>query len=166
MRIYDPCSKDLMELLKRLLSREKYLVVCIGSWLRMDDRAGLEICNSIGLPNKVVICEYGLENCLSELVRSKASNLLLIDAVICDNSYPGSIVYADVNEISNGFLATTHNIPINIIIKYLRSFSVAENVKVLGIRIKSLDFGDTMSYEVSRAVKCLSSIINKILNEN
>ena len=165
MRVYDPCSKDLKDLLERLLCQKRYLVVCIGSWLRMDDRAGLEICKLIGLPDKSVVCEYGLENCLGELVSSKASNLLLIDAVVSDGSSPGSIIYTGVDEISDGFLATTHNIPINTVIKYLRSFGIADNVKVLGIRVKNLDFGDTMSPEVSRSVECLSNMIREILNK-
>ena len=165
MKAYNHCSKDLRDLLERLLCQEKYLVICIGSWLRMDDRAGLEVCNLIDSPERSVICEYGLENCLGELVSSKASNLLLIDAIVSDGFSPGSIIYSDVNEISDGFLATTHNIPINTVIKYLRSFGVAGNVKVLGIRVKSLDFGDTMSPEISRSVECLSNMIREILNK-
>ncbi len=164
MKVYDPCSKDLKNLLERLLCHENYLVVCIGSWLRMDDRAGLEVCNLIGSSTKSVICEYGLENCLGELINSKASNLLLVDAVVSDSSSPGSIIYTDVSEVSNGFLATTHNIPISTVIKYLRTFGIASNVKVLGIRVKSLDFGDTITPEVSRSIVCLSRMIRELLN--
>jgi len=165
MKVYDPCSKDLKNLLEKLLCKENYLIVCIGSWLRMDDRAGLEVCNLISLPTKSVICEYGLENCLGELVESKASNLLLIDAVVSGGSSPGSIIYTDINEVSNGFLATTHNIPVNTVIKYLRTLGIASNVKVLGIRVKSLDFGDTITPEVSRSVVCLSSTIRELLSK-
>jgi len=165
MKVYDPCSKDLKDLLEKLLCHENYLIVCIGSWLRMDDRAGLEVCNLIGLPTKSVVCEYGLENCLGELIDSKANNILLIDAVISDSSIPGSIIYTDISEVSNGFLATTHNIPVNTIIKYLRTFGIASNVKVLGIRVKSLDFGDTITPEVSRSIVCLSSMIKELLNK-
>ncbi len=163
MEVYEPCSRELVELLKQLVCRQKYLIACIGSWLRTDDRAGLEVCSQVNIPDKLILCEYGLENCISDLIRSKAWNLLLIDAVVIDKAPPGSIVYADIGEVSDSFLATTHNIPVNTIVRYLRTFGIANNVKVLGIGVKSLDFGDTMTPEVTRSVICLSRILKDIL---
>ncbi|MCS7128648.1 MAG: hydrogenase maturation protease [Sulfolobales archaeon] len=145
-----------------------YLTACIGSPLRQDDRAGLELCRTLmekGLPT--VVCEYGLENCIEELINSNAKRIAIVDAVMTPGARPGDIVIInDLNELDNEFLVTTHSVPLTAIIKILQSQGMALETIILGIQVKEIGLGLEISSEVERAVSYMAQLIEKCVKEN
>ncbi|MEM2252925.1 MAG: hydrogenase maturation protease [Desulfurococcaceae archaeon] len=167
MKVFPQYSRALEEEVCKYV-KAHYLITCVGSPLRQDDRAGLELCRELierGLP--AVVCEYGLENCIEELINGNAKRVAIVDAVMVPNACPGDIVIInDLRELSNEFLVTTHNVPITAIIKILRSQGVALETVILGIQVKELGLGLEISYEVRRAISYMAQLIEGCSKES
>ncbi len=138
--------------------RRGYKVVCIGTDLRSDDRAGLEVCRSLSdlYPQlQAIICEYGVENCMHDIISSRARSLVLIDAVIVPDLAPGTIVVIDRDEIDTQIPLTTHTIPVTLVLKLIENELGSLDVRVLGIVVKNLEIGLELSPEVKKGVEKL-----------
>jgi len=150
---------DLDNKLRTLLCRRDAVIACVGSPLRMDDQAGLIVCDKL-LENgvDVVRCEYGLENCVHEITARSPRALLIIDAVYSNKLSPGDIVLVGEDELisEDVFPVTTHNIPLKNILSLLKMEIGLNEVYLLGIMVKSLDIGLEVSMEVSRSIDYLS----------
>jgi len=146
-------------LLMNLLCRRDVVIACVGSPLRMDDQAGLIVCDKL-LENgvDVVKCEYGLENCVHEIIARSPRALLIIDAVYSNKLSPGDIVLVDEDQLISEDVSpvTTHNIPLKNILSLLKLETGLSEVYLLGIMVKSLDIGLEVSTEVSRSIDYLS----------
>lgn len=164
MKVFPQYSKTLEEEVCSYV-KARYLITCVGSPLRQDDRAGLELCRELmerGLP--AIVCEYGLENCIEELISSNARRVAIVDAVIVPEAFPGDIVIInDLSELSNEFLVTTHNVPVTAIVKILQSQGVALETVILGIQVKEIGLGLEISCEVRRAVSYMAQLIEECL---
>ncbi len=167
MKLFTQYSGALEEEVCRYV-KEGYLITCIGSPLRQDDRAGLELCRELvkrGL--SAVVCEYGLENCIGELVNSNARRVAIVDAVVVPNAHPGDIVVInDLSELSSEFLVTTHNVPVAAVIKILQSHGAALETVILGIQAKNVSLGLKISPEVMRAVSYMAQLIERCVRES
>ena len=156
--------EGLRRVLHKLLCSEKRTIVCIGTELREDDRAGLEVCRRLRRRGiDVVECVYGLENCVHEFVPRRRLRLLIVDAVYVEGAEPGDIVLASVESIVPGALVTTHSIPIDATLRYLRNVGSVEDAVVLGIRVERLGIGEGMSSRVEKAVEVLAREIERAL---
>ncbi len=159
-------DRDIYEYLYRLLCSKGYRIVCVGSELREDDRAGLIICRRLaGMGYNVVECPFGLESCVDKIVNEKIKKMLLIDAVVAENASPGEIVLSSIDDVVENYLVTTHSIPVSLMIKYLQTLGLCREVCILGIRVKSIGFGEEVSREVARAIDYLVDTIDKVLRE-
>lgn len=140
-----------------------YLFACIGTYLRSDDAAALELCRmlkELGLKN-IVFCEYGLENCIGEIVEMNIDKLVVIDAVITNNDIaPGTYIAFNENEIEDYFTLSTHSISIKKSIELLKKIAEKPlDVEFIGIKISNIDIGTEISPEVSKSlsktIECL-----------
>ncbi|HID80366.1 MAG TPA: hydrogenase maturation protease [Ignisphaera sp.] len=139
---------------------ERWLIACVGTELRSDDRAGLEVCRrleSAGVGVRTLLCEHGIENCFHSIVTANKSSIMIIDSAIVPNSEPGAIVAISEDEISDFTPLTTHTIPLTLILEILKRETSLSEIVILGINVKKLDIGFEMSLEVERAVKNLVS---------
>jgi len=154
----------LRQVLHRLLCEERRLLVCVGTELREDDRVGLEICRALaGRGYRVLECEYGLENCFSQLAEMRPGNILIVDAVYHSDSEPGDVVIVSEELMSEDLVLTTHTIPMKLLLETLRREGAVRNAVVLGIRIRRLGVGFTMSEVVASAAEKLVELIEGVL---
>lgn len=135
--------------------------------MRKDDRIGLIICEDlISKGYDAVLCEYGLENCVSTIIEKKPKGLLIIDAVLSINDSPGTIVLASEDEVVEKIsLATTHNIPVSLTLRVLREKLSMEKAYVLGINVGDLGLGLEVSDEVLRAGKLLVELLSSVFEK-
>jgi len=161
--VFSSHSQEHLALLRRLLSG-KYLIVGVGSPLRSDDQAGLLFCDELlerGI--ECVKCEYGLENCIGEIAGRRAERLVIVDAVIYDGAKPGEVVIAGEDALVEKYtLATTHSIPVKMLIRMLREAGVRD-IYVVGIAPSSLDYGLDVSSEVVNSIRMLVELFVKAL---
>lgn len=154
--------------LEKIMCKDKTVIACVGSPLRSDDRLGLLIYDKIkDLANNnisIIECEYGLENCFTEIVAENPATLLIIDAVYNESLNPGTMVLTSIENIREKIsLATTHTIPLRMILELIMKKTNIKNTYILGIRAKNLDIGMHVSPEIKKVVEDLAKILKEII---
>lgn len=135
-------------------------VVGVGSEMRGDDAAGIEVVRGLraGLksPN-VLLVEGGVapENFTSQIRRFKPSHVIFIDATDF-GAEPGEVVLAEQEAITGQSLST-HTMPLSILAGYLREQTGAK-VLLLGIQPKNARMGEGIGEQVKHAVEELTAI--------
>ncbi len=153
-----------------LVCGDSVLIACVGTELRSDDRAGLEVCRrlkKLGVRGhaRMIECEFGLETCVDRIVEERPKRLVVVDAVLTtEGSEAGEVVIARLEDVVEGFLATTHSVPLSMMVKYLRALGCCEEVYVLGVVAKNLDFGEELSPEVIEGVEKIVNAIAEALS--
>lgn len=155
--------------LKDLVCNDYYFV-CIGTELRSDDVAGLRLCELLvarGFPkDKVIMCEFGLENCMSVIEESLVENALIVDAALIleqEREVPNYFI-SSLDSINDSVaLVTTHSVPIKFVVELLRREGLFKNVWVLGVVARNLSLGEELSSEVQETIEYLADLIIEAL---
>lgn len=134
--------------------RRCVLVLGVGSELRSDDAAGIRV--SATLARKALPGVHTLdggsapENCTAAIRHLAPSHLIIVDAANLAQA-PGTIRVMEFADIGGAGFGT-HALPLSVLADYLQK-EVGCRVTFIGIQPKSLEFGRTMSLEVSAAVR-------------
>jgi hydrogenase 3 maturation protease len=141
----------------RLKGFTRLAVLGVGSVLRADDAAGMEVVRRMeeqnqSLPPAVRFFagETAPENFSGSIKRFAPSHLLIVDAADV-GLYPGE--FADIDPADVGgpsFLS--HMLPLKIMVDYLAAETGAR-VTLLGIQYRTLEFDGPMCAEVEAAVQ-------------
>ncbi|MEO3993161.1 MAG: hydrogenase maturation protease [Desulfurococcaceae archaeon TW002] len=156
-------------ILKELICGDRYLV-CVGTELRSDDAAGLRLCELLvarGFPkDRVIMCEFGLENCMSSIEESSVKNALVVDAaLVWGREETPNYFIASLDSVNDKVaLVTTHSMPIKLVIELLRREELFKDVWVLGIVARNLNLGEKISPEVQETINYLADLIIKTLS--
>jgi len=162
--------RDVKQEIAEIMCYDSILLACVGTELRSDDRAGLEVCRELkrhGIRGhaRLIECEFGLETCVDRIAEERPRRLVVVDAVLTtEGSEAGDVVIARLEDVVEGFLATTHNVPLSMMVKYLRALGCCEEVYVLGVVAKNLDFGEGLSPEVMKGIEKLVNAIAEALS--
>jgi hydrogenase 3 maturation protease len=138
-----------------LRGASRVAVVGIGSEMRGDDAAGIEVVRGLRevleSPN-VLLVEGGTvpENFTSRIKLFKPSHIIFVDAADFGGE-PGEVVLADPSAIT-GQLISTHTIPLSVISKYLREETRAK-VALLGIQPARANMDEKMSKTVRNSIE-------------
>ncbi len=148
-----------------------YYLICVGTRLRSDDAAGLRLCElllSRGFPEgRIIMCEFGLENCTPIIEELSVRKALLIDAALISGQGGETPNYfiASLSSINDSItFVTTHSIPINLVVELLRREGLFDDVWVLGIVARDLSLGEELSPEVRETVNYLADLIIETLS--
>lgn len=136
-----------------------FAIVCLGTYIRSDDRASLDLCEKLidmGLEIPVIICEHGIENCSHTIIEMNIKRLAIFDAAILDRHVDG-IVVVSVEELDEEPIAlSTHSIPLGKALKYIDKELGGIEVIIVGIPVKNLDIGLEVSSEVEALVQSIA----------
>ncbi|MEM4789220.1 MAG: hydrogenase maturation protease [Ignisphaera sp.] len=140
------------------LLNNSYTFICVGTHLRSDDKVALEFCSKLSKITagiNVILCEYGFEMCVHEIVEKKLNKIALVDAVYLEDFIQG-IIILNVEEIDDEVVSfTTHQIPTKTVIRYLNELLSEVHIIIIGIPVKNLDIGFELSPEVQNIVNSL-----------
>ncbi|MEM0105295.1 MAG: hydrogenase maturation protease [Zestosphaera sp.] len=150
-----------------------YFFLCIGTELRRDDAAGLRFCDILesgGFPKeRLVKCEFGLENCASVVEEALVRKAVLVDAMISLKGEDENVDYilTDLKSVDDErmFLVTTHSIPVKFVVEVLRSEGLLRDVLVLGIVARDLSLGEGLSERVQEVVEGLARMVLDLWRE-
>lgn len=137
------------------------VVVGVGSEMRGDDAAGMEIVRrlrgALKSPN-VLLVEGSVapENFTSQIRRFKPSHVIFIDATDF-GAEPGEVVLAEPGTIT-GQSVSTHTIPLSILAKYLQE-QLKAKIVLLGIQPARARMGAEMSKVVKDSIKRVVEIM-------
>jgi hydrogenase maturation protease len=141
-RNWTACAKTFLESKETLPLR----IVGVGNPIRRDDGVGIFIASHLrkkfgARPNRQVRIDSTLapEFLFSKMTLEKGS-LLVLDAIE-QNSPPGSIVFAKIEDTKFGYFAT-HNVPLTLIPNLAGKIG---KIFVLGIQPENIDIGEGLS---------------------
>ncbi len=154
-------------LAERLQGFTRLAVLGVGSVLRADDAAGMEVVRRMeasgrALPPEVRFFagETAPENFSGSIKRFAPSHLLIVDAADV-GLYPGEFQEIDPADVGGpSFLS--HMLPLKIMVDYLAAETGAQ-VTLLGIQYRTLTFDGPMSPEVEAAVQAVCGALEGIL---
>ena len=158
-----------MFLAERLEGCTRLAILGVGSVLRADDAAGMEVVRRMEerlcpLPPAVKLFagETAPENFSGSIKRYAPTHLLIVDAadVGLTTGEFADIQPADVGGPS--FLS--HMLPIKIMVDYLVQETGAK-VTLLGIQYRTLEFDGPMSPEIEQAVETVCGALTHIVGE-
>ncbi len=139
------------------------VVLGIGNRMRGDDAVGSLVTDQLsGIQGAQVIdAETAPENHIEPIVRLKPERVLIVDA--CDfGGRPGEFRLFDRNEIGRlaGGIVSTHTLPLSMTVELLEKRVRAE-IRLLGVQPARVEFGETLSEPVARALPELAAFIRQ-----
>ncbi len=158
---------DVFAFLKeRIGGFERLAVLGVGSALRADDAAGMEVVRILGerlAPSQANVRLFGgetaPENFSGSILRYAPTHLLIVDAADV-GLMPGE--YCDICPGDVGGPSyCSHMLPIKIMIDYLVQETGAQ-VTLLGIQYRTLEFDGPMSPEVTAAVDTVCDALMRV----
>ena len=148
-----------------LKNARRVAIIGIGSDLRADDAAGVEVVRSLRRhltsPN-VLLIDGGVapENFTAQIKKFRPSHVIMIDATDLGLK-PGTASIVDLNTIT-GPSIFSHRLPLSIFADYLRAHDEAKII-FIGIQPANARIGAAMSKQVKKAVDATSEVILKAL---
>jgi hydrogenase 3 maturation protease len=160
--------KDVYRFLsRRLKGYTRLAVLGVGSVLRSDDAAGMEVVKRLETrlsPMPTDVClfagETAPENLCGCIKRFMPTHLLMVDAADV-GLYPGE--FAQINPAQVGgpsFLS--HMLPLKLMTDYLTQETGAA-VTLLGIQYRTLEFDGPLSPDIERAVEKVCAALEKLI---
>lgn len=145
---------------------KKIALLGVGNSLRGDDGIGVFVAKSFENDLKVFLGGDAPENTFNQIRNFAPDILIVIDAI---SVFGGSLNEPEFLDLSDeiSYFYSTHNIPANVYIRYLRDF--IPQVLFLGIEIKIeniLDFTQNLSPEAQNSAKIAIKKIRKFLDES
>ena len=104
-------------------------------------------------------CEEIPENYTRDIISKNPDTLIIFD-VIDIKGEPGDIILLEPENL-NDKCFDSHHVPIKVLITYLKNF-IKDNIYIIGIQPKHLDFNSKLSEEVSESVNLLEKIFSSI----
>lgn len=152
------------QLTSKLKGAKRVAILGVGSELRSDDAAGILAAKLINKKIRkgkkpqvtVLFGETAPENLTGEIKKIKPTHLVIIDAADISKKSGEALLFGPEN--IKGVSFCTHQLPMNIMIDYLKNYIDCE-IMVLGIQPKNLKVGNNLSKEVKIAVKYVADVI-------
>lgn len=94
------------------------------------------------------------ENYIHRIRECGADMVVIVDAAEM-GLLPGSVCILSEEDVAEGFLMTTHNLPLSFLIKALKE--IVSDILFIGIQPKHVGFYQAISHEVKDAVKFVYS---------
>ena len=155
-----------LELSSFLKGADRVAIVGVGSGMRGDDAAGIEVVRGLRYKlksSKVLLIEGGVapENFTSHIRRFKPSHVIFIDATDF-GAEPGEVILAEPEAIT-GQSISTHTLPLSILADYLREQTRAK-IMLLGIQPARAQMGAEMSEPIKDTVEKVNEALLRELS--
>lgn len=139
----------------------KTLIITVGNELRGDDSVGRYISSKYKHNNKNMIlidAKNNPENIIDKAVSQKPKQVVIIDAANFGGDY-GEAKILSINQIDNAVLST-HMFPLSIIGKLIKD-DTSSDIVYLGIQIKNIELGNSISEEIKNTADEIIELINR-----
>jgi hydrogenase 3 maturation protease len=145
-------------------------VLAVGSRLRGDDAAGLLVTallrrqlHKTPAPFEVLLLkgDTAPENVTGQIKNFKPSHLLILDAADTGRE-PGHVDQVDPNSLSANLSATSHSLPIKMVINYIHHFAPCA-VTIVGIQPKAIAFGLRITPAIRQSSRSLARMLAEVI---
>ena len=144
------------------LRNSETVIVGIGNILKGDDGAGPHVCEQLKLANicaEVIDADTVPENYIQQIIKKAPQNLLVIDAIDF-GAPPGTIRIFEPEQLSSHVISTHSLSPRLFVDTVCRDISI--DVYFIGIQPAQIQLGQSLSQQVSPAIKLLSQTLAEI----
>lgn len=145
----------------------RVFVLGVGNELRGDDAAGPTLIRSMKhlRSRRVRVVNSGVtpENSAEALLRFKPSHVVLVDAV--EASQPAGSVSIIGEEAISSVAISTHTLPLTLFTSYLRGQGLKAHFTFIGVQVKDVALGATMTAEVEAGVKRVAAALDRFLSQ-
>ena len=148
------------ELQRRL--KGNLLLIGTGNTLRGDDGAGPALIELLQGEVRAGLLDAGEipESYLGRILGANAETIVLIDAADFGGA-AGDIAVLETEDLA-GCSLSTHGLPLDLFFRYLKENSRAD-MFALGIQPAQIDFGASMTPEISASVEGLANLLKRIV---
>jgi hydrogenase 3 maturation protease len=149
---------------------ERLAVLAVGSRLRGDDAAGLLVTallrrqlHKTPAPYEVLLLkgDTAPENVTGEIKAFKPTHLLILDAADTGRE-AGHVDQVDPNSLSANLSATSHSLPIKMVIDYIHHYAPCA-VTIVGIQPKAIAFGLRITPAIREASRGLAKMLAGVI---
>jgi hydrogenase 3 maturation protease len=153
-----------------LAGATRLAVLAVGSRLRGDDAAGLlttallrRHLHKIPAPFETLLVhgDTAPENVTGQIKSFRPSHLLIIDAADTGRD-AGHMDQVDPNSLSANLSATSHSLPIKMVIDYIHHYAPCR-VTIVGIQPQRVEFGQRVTPPVRQASRRLAGLLAAVL---
>ena len=143
------------------LRGSKTLIVGIGNTLKGDDGAGSVVCQELAGKISADLIDAGTvpENYIIPIIKKAPDNLLIIDAIDF-SAPPGRVNIFKPDQLSN-LIISTHTLSPRLFIDMICQ-DIKPHIYFIGIQPAHTQLGQTISAEVSDAMKWLEQKLSEI----
>lgn len=136
---------------------------CLGPYV-IDNLVSASASASASEKDNVMVIDCGEipEAFTQKIISFAPTHIIMVDSAKM-GEYPGAIRIVDMSEIK-GLSLSTHQLPLNILAKYLQNATSAE-ILLIGVEPKNLDFSGAemeMSGEVRIAAEKLTEVLKQL----
>ena len=159
-------GSELESRLLEAISGKSVLVLCLGSDLRGDDAAGLEVGKrflSSRFRERIILGGTTPEIFARDVVEKRPDTLIIVDSVDAGLS-PGSVLLAEL-PFGDVRLVSTHSLPLDLFVDLLKSELGELRVILIGIQAAKIDIGSELSPEVSKSVSYVVELLERVLQK-
>lgn len=141
----------------------KALLIGVGNTLRGDDGAGPAVLALLDGKVNASLLDAGEspESCIGRVRDAGLDSVLLIDAADF-GAAPGDLAILEPEDIAHCALST-HHMPLDLFLRFIREESGAADVFALGIQPEHIGFGEPMSPAVADSVRAVAEILQELL---
>jgi len=141
----------------------KTIILTVGNSLKGDDGFGPVLAGH--LKDKIPsVIDGGIapENYISSIIKESPDTILVIDAADFKGQCGEMRLFAREDMQGLGYF-TTHNLPLDFMLKFLEENCKEAKIMFLGIQPKSVSFGQGLSPELEEAENCLCNFLTEVL---
>jgi hydrogenase 3 maturation protease len=133
-------------------------VMSIGNPIKSDDNIGNVILEKLDIKNiEKIKAGTTPENFIVKL--KNFDEIIILDALEFGGKV-GEVKVFELNDIKDD-LATTHNIPMNLLKKFLPN----SKIKIIGIQTKNIEFGEELSRELESKIEEIVKRVSLFLKQ-
>jgi len=150
------------EIKKAISNDNDTLYVFIGNELREDDGAGPYIARNIK-NNKIKFIDAHsvFENYISDIIELKPKKIVIMDAAFFEG-VAGEIKILDEKNLKSYKIISTHTLPLNTFLDYIRGELKDVNIIILGIQPKRVGYEEKISDEVKKTCDEVINYLNYV----
>lgn len=157
---------SLFKYLERWFSDAKRIVIIgVGNPIRRDDNIGVDVVSDLegNVPSSVFLIksETVPESFIGSIEQFDPTHILIIDAALLELE-PGSVKLFE-SICTSRTAISTHNLPIQVFIEYLRR-TTGSKIALLLIQPKDTSFGEGLTRQLSSKKEIIVNLIIKIVN--
>ncbi|OGS14333.1 MAG: hypothetical protein A2234_10230 [Elusimicrobia bacterium RIFOXYA2_FULL_58_8] len=146
-----------------LAPKGRTLVITLGSTLRADDGVGPYVCARVRFARPDLrLLDAGTtpENIAQQAIDWKPDKVILIDAAHFGGR-AGEARVIPLEAVNRATVLSTHSFPLSVTFSIVKEDTGAELV-VVGVQVKSLEYGEGLCPEVEETASKLVEYFNKI----